>query len=243
MNGLPNWLMHTYLSLLRNYPYRVFDFDQASTSLNIRRESVRVILSELVKRGWLLRMRRNEYLILSPYAISLKSNWQDKILQREYIPIITVLGGRLLERYPSKLVSLAVFGSVVRGEAKPTSDLDILVIIDGLPEKYSDRVSQMIEVIDDLRQFKFSFWKNKNIFCNFEPIILSVEEASQTQPIYMDMVESSVIVYDKNNFLKETLGKIAEKLRKLKSERISLTGGRWFWRLKPSVDRGEVIEI
>jgi predicted nucleotidyltransferase len=40
----------------------------------------------------------------------------------------------LLEgRFGSDLVSVVVFGSRVRGQAKPESDIDVLVVIRGLP--------------------------------------------------------------------------------------------------------------
>jgi predicted nucleotidyltransferase len=48
--------------------------------------------------------------------------------------IITVLKGRLEEiRRRFSVRSISLFGSVVRGQARPDSDIDVLVILEGKP--------------------------------------------------------------------------------------------------------------
>lgn len=39
------------------------------------------------------------------------------------------------ERYGNRLISLAVFGSVGRGTARPDSDIDLLIIVEQLPAR------------------------------------------------------------------------------------------------------------
>jgi len=77
-------------------------------------------------------------------ASQAKSNWQprslDEILQilKQDMPEITV-------RY--KVKSMGVFGSYVRGEAKKSSDLDILVEFDQAPS-----LLEFIRIEDDLSE-------------------------------------------------------------------------------------------
>ncbi|MEM3745221.1 MAG: hypothetical protein QW341_05655 [Candidatus Bathyarchaeia archaeon] len=46
---------------------------------------------------------------------------------------------------------------------------------------------------------------DKGFYLDFSPIMLSPEEASKIRPIYLDMVEDSIILYDKNGFFKSRL--------------------------------------
>ncbi|HDN73707.1 MAG TPA: nucleotidyltransferase domain-containing protein, partial [Archaeoglobus sp.] len=50
-----------------------------------------------------------------------------------YRSILKALLEALRKRFGDKLISLVVYGSVARGEFRRDSDLDILVIIEGLP--------------------------------------------------------------------------------------------------------------
>jgi len=231
----PRWLGENYLKLLSRFFYKPFTIEEARLLLKTDDKLARVILSELCKRELIIRLKRGLYLALSPYSIIIKeSSWQEKIQQKEYIPLISVIASRLIERYDGRLVSIVIFGSVARGKAKPTSDLDLLVVVENLPERYSERVSQVVELFDDVKEVKLWLWKEKKIFCNIEVLILTPEEAQEFQPLYLDMVEDSIIIYDRTDFFKSVLEKVAEKLRELRAEKVALPGDRWFWRLSSS---------
>lgn len=244
MKNLPKWLSKGYFKLLKAHPYESFTIKQAYASLGVDRKLVRVILSELCRMGWALRLGRGVYIVLSPYSIALRSDsWEGKLRQKEYLPLILAAAGRLMERYNGRLKSIIIFGSIARGEAKPNSDLDMLVVVERLPEKYSERVRQAVEILDDLREVKLWLWKEKRIFCNIEFLMLTPEEASIIQPVYLDMLDNSITIYDKNYFFKRVLERLAERLRELRAERVTLPEGRWFWRLKPHVEPGEVVTL
>ena len=231
----PKWLGENYFRLLSNFLYKPFTIEDAQSVLRTDKDLTRVILSELCKRGLTIRLKRGLYLALSPYLMVLeKSSWHDKVQQKEYIPLISAIASRLIERYNGRLVSIVVFGSVARGKATSESDLDLLVVTKDLPERYSERVSQFVELLDDVKEVKLWLWKEKGIFCNIEVLILTPEEAQEFQPLYLDMVEDSIIIYDRTDFFKSVLEKVAEKLRELRAEKEALPGDRWFWRLSSS---------
>ncbi|MEM2499641.1 MAG: nucleotidyltransferase domain-containing protein, partial [Sulfolobales archaeon] len=77
---------------------------------------------------------------------------------------------------------------------------------------------------------------------DFSPIIKSVSEAKKVSPIYLDMVEDAVVLYDRENFFTNILNNLREKLKELGAERVRC-GRKWYWRLKRDYKFGEVIEL
>ncbi|MEM2498447.1 MAG: nucleotidyltransferase domain-containing protein [Candidatus Nezhaarchaeales archaeon] len=64
----------------------------------------------------------------------------------DYAALIEEYLKLLKDRYGDQLVSLSVFGSVVRGEAGEGSDLDLLAVIEGLREDVGSRLKEVAEV-------------------------------------------------------------------------------------------------
>jgi hypothetical protein len=79
-----------------------------------------------------------------------------------------------------------------------------------------------------------------NVFIS--PIIKSREEAMVISPLYLDMVDDAVILYDKDNFFTEILERLRKRLKELKAKRVRV-GRMWYWKLKDDYRFGEVIEI
>jgi hypothetical protein len=77
----------------------------------------------------------------------------------------------------------------------------------------------------------------------FSSIILSEEEAMENRNIFLDMLDASVILYDKNNFFKNRLKELNKRLLQLGSKKIVLEDKTWYWNLKPDSAPGEVIEL
>lgn len=53
----------------------------------------------------------------------------------------------LSEALGEGLVTVAVFGSVARGESKPTSDTDVLVIAENMPRSMSERMEALAGIL------------------------------------------------------------------------------------------------
>ena len=162
-------------------------------------------------------------------------------LAEPYKTIILRLLDELLKFFGDKLVSLIVYGSVARGDYRKDSDIDLLVIIDGLPKSKFKRVELFLEVemkLDSLLNKLF----NEGYAVTFSPVIKTPEEACRVSPLYLDMVEDAVIIYDKNDFFKKIIDKLRVNLKRLGAERVWI-GNRWYWRLKKDYKFGEVINI
>lgn len=162
---------------------------------------------------------------------------------REVEPLLSrylkLLRGALGER----LVSVAVFGSVARGEARPDSDVDVLIVAEGLPEDAGSRMEEVSEVRWRLKHTReYAEARRRGVPRRISEILLTPEEVRKHPPILLDMTEDAVILYDRGGFLSRELEALRRKLKALGARRVRGEGG-WYWVLKPDAKFGEVIEI
>jgi len=64
------------------------------------------------------------------------------IMQKEYVRVIEEYCSLIKNHFRDRLISICLFGSVARGEAKPSSDIDILVVADDLPIDIGLRIKE-----------------------------------------------------------------------------------------------------
>ena len=160
---------------------------------------------------------------------------------KPYSDILGKLLDVMLRVLGDNLVSLVVFGSVARCEARSDSDIDLLIVVREAPRSRLRRQEMFLEIeryiekdLEDLMEQGF--------YVDFSPIIKTIEEAKRFTPLYLDMVEDAVILYDRDDFFKQILDSLRSRLRELGAERIWI-GRKWYWRLKREYRFGEVIEI
>jgi len=162
------------------------------------------------------------------------------MLQDPYKELLDALVKSLEKHF--NLISVVIYGSVARGEAGKDSDIDLLIVADNLPDRYerfklfemAEKDKKVKHLLESLRR------KGYNVFLS--PIIKSRKEASIITPLYLDMVEDAVILYDKEDFFSKILERLRKRLMELKAERVRI-GKRWYWRLKKDYKFGEVIRI
>ena len=135
------------------------------------------------------------------------------------------------------LVSIVLFGSVARREARPTSDVDILLVGEGLPRQHADR-----------RQPFLDAWEAARTARGLRPIewnliVKTPDEARYRSPLYLDMVEDAILILDQGRFFEEVLAGLRARMRELGSRRVHLPDGSWYWDLKPDFRWGDVVEI
>lgn len=162
-------------------------------------------------------------------------------MQEPYRMLVEKLLEALIKKYKDRFYSFVVFGSVARAEARKESDIDLLLVIDSLPKGRLKRQKEFMEAEKVIEKYIDELFE-KGYFVDFSPIIKIPEEAIKISPLYLDMVEDAVILYDKDDFFKRVLDKLRIRLRELKSKRMKM-GKKWYWVLKPDYQFGEVIEI
>ncbi len=130
------------------------------------------------------------------------------------------------------LVSIVVFGSFARGDVREGSDLDVLIVVRNLQGDRLRLSATLSRSIDPPPGFPRPI----------SPVVLTVDEVKMHPPILLDMVEESIIVYDRDNFMRKLLEGLRRKLTEMGARRIKTENG-WYWILKPNVKLGEVVEI
>lgn len=154
-----------------------------------------------------------------------------------YKRIIDKLFLALKEKLGDKLVSFVVYGSVARGEMREDSDIDILIVADGLPKGRLKRQELFEEVERELELDEL--WK-EGFYITLSPVIKTPEEAQRLSPLYLDMVEDAIILYDRGSFFKGVLDRLRRKLMEYGAKRVRM-GKKWYWILKDKYEFGEVI--
>jgi len=162
-------------------------------------------------------------------------------MREPYKTLIERLIEALKRKYGDKFISLVVFGSVARGEARKDSDVDLLLVVDSIPKRRLERQREFMEVEKELEGYLNELF-DEGYFIDFSPIIKTPEEAMRLSPLYLDMVEDAIIAYDKDDFFMKILGRVRKRLEELGSKRVRM-GRKWYWILKPDYRFGEVIRI
>lgn len=143
--------------------------------------------------------------------------------------------------YGDRLVSFVVFGSVARETYRFDSDIDVLIIAEGLPNGRMKRVAQFLTIEDRIEPFLKSLQKEGINTC-ISTVFKTPEEAEMGSPLFLDMVEDASILFDRDGFFSKRLVRLRNRLRELGSKRV-WRGNAWYWVLKPDYKPGEVIEL
>jgi hypothetical protein len=143
--------------------------------------------------------------------------------------------------YGSRLVTIAVFGSVGRGTPRPDSDVDLLLILDHLPAGRMKRVAEF-EAVETELTHRLEEAAKKGVHTTLSPVIKTRDEVSQGSLIFLDMIEDARILYDRDNFFVNFLDRFQKRLTKLGARRVR-RGNSWYWVLKEDYQIGETFEI
>ncbi|MHA1208475.1 MAG: nucleotidyltransferase domain-containing protein [Candidatus Freyarchaeota archaeon] len=157
-------------------------------------------------------------------------------LLEEYVSLVQ-------KHFSERLWSVCLFGSVARGEAEAESDIDVLVVAEGLPRDVGMRVRDTNWIHLKLRETE-AYRSLRALGRNtlISDVFFTPEEVKQHPPILLDVVEDGVILYDKGNFLRNTLETLSERLRELGARKVKTRRG-YYWILKPDAKPSEVVKI
>lgn len=162
-------------------------------------------------------------------------------LVEPYRTVVKKLVEELNRVFSSRLISVVVYGSVARGDARRDSDVDVLIVVEDLPKSHFERLGVYMDAESRLDPFLEELYE-KGYAITISPILKTREEAKRITPLYLDMVEDAVIVYDRDRFFEGVLLRLREILEKLGAKRVYV-GKKWYWVLKEGAKYGEVIVI
>ena len=149
-------------------------------------------------------------------------------------PELAAYVAALERRFGADLVSVVAFGSRVRGDAKPESDLDVLIVVRGLPRRRWDRYEGLRNVAREV---------SEEFADMVMPILLTPEEASQVKPYYLGMLSGHAIVRDEDGFFAGVLDRLRRRLAELGSRRYVDDRGYEYWDLKPDWKPGDIVTL
>lgn len=165
----------------------------------------------------------------------------DMGLLERYDALLARVLAEVRHHYGASLVAVAVFGSVGRRTPRADSDVDLLLVVRGLPDGRSARVAQFLpleaRLETDLRAVSPDAAPT-----TISPVFKTPEEVTEGSPLFLDLVEDARILYDPEGFLAEYLGRLGARLRELGARRIWL-GNAWYWDLKPDLKPGETFSL
>lgn len=141
--------------------------------------------------------------------------------------IIAVLQ-EIINYYGDSLLGCAIFGSYARGDNRPNSDLDLLVILEKAPG-LSRRVKEFVDQIEMKHEsLAQEIYEQEDILCELSPYILTREEALKLHPIYYDLVEHHFVIYDPASLIARIIQETRKILRQSGARKVR-RNNTWEW--------------
>ncbi len=111
----------------------------------------------------------------------------------------------------------------------------MLVVAAGFPQRFSERrrplLGEWARVRGDLPAVEWNL------------VTKTPEEAREHSPLYLDMVEDGLLLFDRDGFFQSVLEAMRTRLKALGSRRVLLPDGSWYWDLRPGFRFGDVVEL
>jgi len=156
--------------------------------------------------------------------------------------IIDQLVQDLRELAGGGLVTVALYGSRARGDARPDSDIDLLVVCEGAAGERPRLDRDLAPAVARARErIEAAFGAASAPFLSV--LVRLRETASYHSPLYLDMVEDARMLYDRDGFFAGVLAGLRANMARLGSRRVRLPDGGWYWDLKPDFRPGEEIVL
>ena len=158
-----------------------------------------------------------------------------------YDEILASLVPACRRHYGDNLLAVAVYGSVGRGMPRPDSDVDLLIVAEGLADRHALRVRDFRAVEEALRSC-IEAAGAAGLHPEPSPVLMTRAELERGSMLLLDMTEDARTLFDRDGCLADVLDRLRGRLRELGSKRI-WSGNAWYWDLKPDYTPGDVFDL
>ncbi len=131
-----------------------------------------------------------------------------------------------LKQKLNDLLSVVLFGSIVKGNFTSTSDIDVLVICEAPPKDWRARDKMVLELTENI-EIKYGTPIHMTLVSK-EEITHAMESVS---PLMLEIYDANKIVYDKDNLFKQLIVEYKRNLCRWHAEKI----GKGIWKI-PSLE-------
>jgi predicted nucleotidyltransferase len=157
-------------------------------------------------------------------------------------PLLDRLLDLLRARLGEQLLAVALYGSLARGQGRPTSDMDLLIVYRGDRMAVFDQFMDMLlyDLVDTLEWMEL---RREGLKPDPYPVFFNEAELADTPWLLLDIQDHGIILYDPHAILQRKFESLRRRLTELGSRKVVLQDGSWYWDLKPDWKPGEVIEL
>ncbi|MEK6607388.1 MAG: nucleotidyltransferase domain-containing protein [Myxococcota bacterium] len=136
-------------------------------------------------------------------------------------------------RLGDRLRAVVLFGSQARGEARPDSDVDLLILLRDAPP-YFERCFLAGDVAREV---------DADFSSRLSPLLYDEREARDTRPIFYDIAVDGIVLLDRAGAWAQIRERVLARIRELGSQRVTDSAGNRFWILAPSAPFGTPVEL
>lgn len=121
----------------------------------------------------------------------------------------------LKQKFNQDLLSIVLFGSIVKGNFTITSDIDVLVVCEASIKDWRARDELILDITGSI-ELKYA--------TPIHMILVSRDEISHAiesvYPLMLEIYEANEIIYDKENFFKKILTDFEKNIHRWHAEKI-----------------------
>jgi len=244
LNWIPKWIGKIYCKLWAAYEEKLFNFEETQ---NICRKYTRNYLSELRKAQALFVFekmgRKKKYRLIPPnlYTYSIAHNidmgW---LKQGAYANLLLKVFMLLKEEFDLEMLSLGVYGSVARNQAKNESDLDLFLVFKEIEGTTGERIDLLSKIEHtELIKNEIEFLHQNTYFPRLSFYPRKVTELRMSF-FTIDLAFDLKIIYDMN-IISKFLDTIKKKIEEKGITRKYLDEERYY--LDLNLTMGEIFEF
>ena len=207
-----------------------------------------VVVSEMRRRGHAVLLKREGrtrfYRLISPLDFLFAFLYLaglGQVRAEAYKPIIVKAVRSLKAGFGPGLIAVGLFGSVARGAASRTSDVDLYVVAEWKTRRLPERLDEVLPLLGAVDQER-SLMLQDGFSTDVSIYPASREDAARFSPLQLDLSNEGIVLYDTQGFLEENWTRLRVWLSQKGVRRVE-AGNGWFWQIDPEVEVGSAIEI